>query len=384
VAGSTLDIGVLAPADECHPPCVVAEVASGGKPVDRAAVTLATGELVVTGLTGPDGRVELCPLPGALPPGVHEAEVSWDGEAAALELEVRPFGYSLGLDRDVGPPRELLDAPIAVDLPLVPVLTPAEGTWYSYQVTSPFLLGDVLAFAGTDAAEADSERNPYRLGLGRLAGDAVTGVEPLALEGDDGAWDAWSQNAPALIRDGGGYALYYQGRATEEEYTALGRALSADGASWEADPHNPIFRDPGGASTSHPAVLVTGDVMELWYASEGGILYALSGDGGASFEAYCGSPAVHVDALVKAPEVLWLEDRYVMTYTWGEPPAYQIGWAESTDGARWLLLDHAIATPGGADWYDTSVASGQLLGDGRMLFDGVGATANGIGIATVR
>jgi hypothetical protein len=274
--------------------------------------------------------------------------------------------------------------------PDAPVLSPAVGSWYAWQLTSPSLVqlggGEaMLVFAGTEHPDPDGDKSAYRLGAARLVDGQLAEVseEPIVAQS---SWDAHSQNGPTVLADGAGFTLWYQGRATAEGLTTIGRATSADGWTWIPDPDNPVF-SLAGERLAHPSILARDDRLELFYLGEKGMYLATSTDGGASFTRHSESPVL--TAVHKTPEVIWDGHRYLATYV----QADHILWAESLDGLTWVTEADPLLTPTGEGWQSDLVANGQLVrlpqdtGAGpakvELVYVGVGAgePRNGIGIA---
>lgn len=96
---------------------------------------------------------------------------------------------------------------------------------------------------------------------------------PVLRLGGDFAWDNGEIAAPAVLRIGGGFQMWYQGysRGTLQRY--IGHAFSNDGVNWTKDPLNPVVGlEPNtwdAFSIYYPSVFVsnTGQPM-LWYQGE--------------------------------------------------------------------------------------------------------------------
>jgi hypothetical protein len=284
-----------------------------------------------------------------------------------------------------------------LERPDAPVLSPMEGSWYAWQVTSPSLvqLGDgeaMLVFAGTGHPDPDGDKSAYRLGAARLVDGQLAGVseEPIVAQS---TWDAHSQNGPTVLADGGwrmadggGFTVWYQGRATANGLTAIGRATSTDGWTWTPDPQNPVF-SLVDERLAHPSILARDDRLELFFLGAQGMHLATSTDGGASFTRHSKRPVLA--AVHKTPEVIWDGYRYLASYV----QADHILWAESLDGFAWVTGTDPLLTPTGENWEASQVANGQLVrlpqdtGAGpaqvEVVYVGVGAgePRNGIGIA---
>jgi len=380
------------PIDECALSCLSFSVTAGSAPA--AGMTFAVwvdGRVVSTAPIDDSGEVSFCPESGAIAPQSIVAVEIRDGDDTLLyqgvPLDVRPFGFAMGRDRAVGAPAALAWMP-ELEHAAAPFFEPDPDSWYAYQVTSPHRVGDgLLLFAGNDDRDFDVDKGTYLLGAARLTGDKISEVSAapiLATEPE--AWDALSQNGPTALEDDGGYVMWYHGRADADEVPVLGRATSADGLSWTADPDNPILGDPHTDRVAHPTARRDGALIELWYLGQDGVTMALSEDEGRTFTPYCGGDMGFVG---KTPEVLWTGERYALTWVTGDPPAYRIHWSESYDGIRWRHSDDLALEPTDDAWQNVGVANGQLLFDGdalEMVYVGVGEETdgrlgNGFGVA---
>jgi predicted GH43/DUF377 family glycosyl hydrolase len=98
---------------------------------------------------------------------------------------------------------------------------------------------------------------------------------PVLRLGGDFAWDNGEIAAPAVLRIGNGFQMWYQGysRGTLQRY--IGHAFSDDGANWTKDTLNPVVGLEANTwdtySVYYPSVFVsnTGQPM-LWYQGENG------------------------------------------------------------------------------------------------------------------
>lgn len=383
------------PADECALTCFTVQVSDASGPLSGALVTASADHqrLEIPAVeTDADGLAQICPPQGALPPGAELLTLQSVGVILRVPLEIHPFGWSLGREREPGPPASLDSMPI-LERPSTPILTPQPDTWFAFQVTDPSLYQDrLLVFSGTETDNGTPEPNAYQFGVAVLEQERVTWVSesPIAEQGDQD-WDALGRNAPNLHHDGERFLLYYHGLLTDSGGLAIGRAFSDNGLEYEVDPANPILEpegepgDPRDGLVGHPTVLQSDDgFTEMWFAAGMDLDMALSADGGASFTRFCAGPVLRqASERLKSPEVLWHQDRYLMTFARGVDHAYDIYWAESLDGLRWRVSDSPVLARGSSDWDSNGVVNGQILpGDPmRLLFAGVGPGGSGLGIA---
>jgi predicted GH43/DUF377 family glycosyl hydrolase len=96
---------------------------------------------------------------------------------------------------------------------------------------------------------------------------------PVLRLGGDFAWDNGEIAAPAVLRIGSGYQMWYQGysRGTMQRY--VGHAFSDDGVSWTKDSLNPVVGlEPNtwdAFSIYYPSVFVSGAGQPMiWYQGE--------------------------------------------------------------------------------------------------------------------
>lgn len=367
---ASLDVAL---ADECQQVCGTVSATGPAGGLSFAIESDIDGFLRTDSLLDDQGQGSFCV--SGLSPGQHRLAVHLDAGPRTyvlLELEVRPFGWAYGLDRSAEPLTELPWVPVfgLGQLSADPVLAHGDdGSWDSKSVLAPSVdwLGDtrLLYYAGT----ADTE---FELGVATDQGDGafvryagnpiLTAEETGASLGD---WDYYAQNTPEVLVLDGLVWLYYNGRSEEEGGLNIGLATSADGLVFDRVAGNPVLGPTGdeddfdGTGVAHPSVLVrdvdftdndagASRVFELWYAT--GTLqvgYALSANG-LDFQRYCRGPVFTGtvgswdQAVVKAPEVVYQDGLYQMTYSGCGQGCFQVGWAASRDGVNWLSHDQPI------------------------------------------
>jgi hypothetical protein len=331
--------------------------------------------------TDANGTAEICAPPGSLPSGhptLYFQNPRETRDLAKMELDIRPFGYSLGRERTVGAPPSAV--PPSLTMPDEPLLQPSPDTWYAFQVTTPSLVGDLLAFSGSPTYEA-ADHNPYHIGMGHLLDGTVQQISaaPVLPVSD---WDAGAQHDPDLHWENDQYVLYYQGRKTPSSIPAIGRAFSEDGEKWEVDPNNPVYANVEAEGASHPSVIYADDgFVELWHGGLGGIGFALSTDGGQHFTADCNNPVLDVRGMgLKTPQVQWKDGVYRMSFAIGQEEAWHLGWAESYDGETWMQGGDLLV-PGIDSWNNLDVSNASFVetaeGTG-FLFGAVGTDSSGL------
>lgn len=125
------------------------------------------------------------------------------------------------------------------------VIVEPDGTWVLY-----FYTWDA---AGWPAAPSKIGRATAPGPEGPWAPDA----EPVLMVGPDGAWDGFNVRTPSVIRDGGGYTMFYAGGVRDQ--AMIGMATSADGINWTKY-DDPTTTDPPFAESD--PVLMPGDPRE--------------------------------------------------------------------------------------------------------------------------
>jgi predicted GH43/DUF377 family glycosyl hydrolase len=144
----------------------------------------------------------------------------------------------------------------------------ASSAWDAGGVSTPSIVkengGYKMWFTGYDAT------NTYwRIGLaespygGRWTKAAQN---PVLTEGPSGSWDEGGAYNPSVIRDGSLYKMWYQGFS---DWSRIGYAESADGFSWNKNP-NPVLNlgsagSPDEYGVGEPTVLKEENEFKMWY-----------------------------------------------------------------------------------------------------------------------
>jgi predicted GH43/DUF377 family glycosyl hydrolase len=288
-----------------------------------------------------------------------------------------------------------------------PVLQPGgPGSWESEAVSD----GEVLFggqtyrmwYGGRDA------NGVYRTGLATSA-DGVSwsrhAANPVLSTGGPGAWDSAGVGASQVMKDGGGYKMWYMG---QDGTWSIGYATSPDGVNWTKVPNNPVLQSgPDGSWDAgmvlSPCVIRDGSTYKMWYAGMDGngifrIGYATSGDGvnwtkrGPVMDP--GPPGSWDDAWVLAADVIFDGLTYRMWYT-GQASngARAIGYATSSDGVNWAKSANSpVLGPASAVW-ERSVMHPNVVARGNqylMWYTGIPEAGspldyvNRIGLATAQ
>jgi uncharacterized repeat protein (TIGR01451 family) len=215
--------------------------------------------------------------------------------------------------------------------------------------------------------------------LAKHAGNPVLSV------GASGSWDGDDVWGPAVLEDGGAYAMWYSGHDGSNP-SRIGLATSSDGVNWIKSASNPVLSpteswEANGIQVG--SVVLDGGVYEMWYTGYdsswvGGIGYATSADG-VAWVKHDGNPVLDVGAPgswesgdVMAPTVIVEGSTYYMWYTGRDDTASRIGHAHSGDGVAWVrdpnnpVVD--IGAPGAWDWLDVYGPSVVKVGGEHMLW----------------
>jgi sucrose-6-phosphate hydrolase SacC (GH32 family) len=173
-------------------------------------------------------------------------------------------------------------------------------------------------------------------------------------DGEPGAWDAFGEHAPFVMKDGNLYKMWYEG--SDGNVRQLGYATSRDGINWRKHPGNPVLHaGPEAydqAVAGHGTVLLEDGLYKLWYHAIGDlgaiIAYATSPDGihwTKQGPVLVGAPD-RWDTGLWGPSVLKVDGRYWMWYSASGPGfPISIGLATSRDGVAWKRVgDRPVIT----------------------------------------
>jgi predicted GH43/DUF377 family glycosyl hydrolase len=379
--------------DECAGACLVASGAAAVRIVSDVDGVLFDGETA-------DGRA----CTGPMTPGAHVLTVtSGKKTLGTLSVTVKPFGYAYGLDKTSQldaipwvPEVEGLDETFVLDVG-------AAGEWDSDAVMAPGVVewgGDTWMFYAGTAEEH------FALGLAVDSGDGFVKREDHVLSwgepGEVDGWKSYSQNTPEPEIVGDELWLWYNGQREPTGKLGIGLARSSDGLSWVDEPANPLLSGTGdgddwdGIGVAHPSIVQRDGVYEMWYASGSvfAVGYAVSEDG-VAWERYCRNPVFQGNGddswdqgHIKAPEVVWDGESYFMSYSGCDKGCYQVGWAASADGLRWLAHPDPILPAQGAGAWNgqaTREAFVRVVGDlWTFWYTGNDGEHERIGKATAR
>jgi len=171
---------------------------------------------------------------------------------------------------------------------------------------------------------------------------------PVLSVGPSGTWDDDDVWSPAVLKEGGGYNMWYTGDDGSNP-SRVGLATSPNGITWTKTVTNPVLSpglswEAGGIRAGD--VISDGGLYKMWYTGLDGngigrIGYATSPDG-VAWTKYGSDPVLGVGASrswedddVLDPTVLKVGSTYHMWYTGYDGATDRIGHATSSDGATW-------------------------------------------------
>jgi predicted GH43/DUF377 family glycosyl hydrolase len=243
--------------------------------------------------------------------------------------------------------------------PGAPALEPGgPGEWDE----SSFFLGPVVKVDGTYHLFYGAHRDGVSGGLHEINVGHATSADGIVFEKDPanpvltygavGEWDDLSILHSAVIHDGLGFRMWYEGLSQTSDESSVGYATSPDGSVWTKHPGNPIFEpeSPGtfdGAGVGPKTVIMQDGLYRMWYVAsptratrvqDWTIGYAESADG-LSWTRH----PVPVLEPTSGWESDWLTDpsvrfdgaRYEMWYTGSDRSRVYTGYAVSSDGIVW-------------------------------------------------
>jgi len=287
--------------------------------------------------------------------------------------------------------------------PANPVLTRASGAWDAWAVYGPSVLHDGLDFKMWYTAVA-GDGFPGSIGYATSTDGTVWTRYPdnPVLQADSG-WDGYTITTGAVVRDAGGYRMWYSGTADGLAWSA-GLAFSREGVSWTKYSGNPIITPPFSGSWDryrvHPTSVLPRDTgFIMWYVGAEPDLTqrvgsAVSRDGiawmtGTSPVLDLGPPGSWDSVSLSRPTVVAIGDEWWMWYTANDGARWHIGFAraplavpgEPTLSRQGLVL--GWGAPGEFD-SDELGASSVLFDDGRykMWYFGRSSGIARIGFAT--
>jgi hypothetical protein len=159
------------------------------------------------------------------------------------------------------------------------------------------------------------------------------------------AADPYLTGSPCVLIEGALWRMWYTSGVRWEmhdgsprHYYHIKYAESSDGLTWRREGHVCVdFKDPGEYVVARPCVLKDGDLYRMWYSYRGA--------------------------------------------------SYRIGYAESTDGLRWVRKDEAVGIDVSSEGWDSETIEYANVfdhdGERFMLYNGNGYGKTGIGLAVL-
>jgi predicted GH43/DUF377 family glycosyl hydrolase len=225
-----------------------------------------------------------------------------------------------------------------------PVLGPGDaGEWDSLSRFQAAVIKDggtyKMWYSGSDGGvyQTGYATSPDGIAWSVYAGNPVLRV------GGGGSWDEQEADAPAVIKDGAIYKMWFVGCDAFYTTCSIGRAASANGQDWVKNPGNPVLSGTPGewdeGIIAWPSIIKNGDTYEMWYTANGKIGRATSSDG-TYWTKDANNPVLsqgQFGTSVWQPTVLLEGGVYKMWYRQGPATDTTIGYAESSDGIHWTL-----------------------------------------------
>jgi predicted GH43/DUF377 family glycosyl hydrolase len=283
---------------------------------------------------------------------------------------------------------------------LNPVCTGMSGTWNKHLVNPCVIYNDdslryEMWFVGISTTN-DAAWYPWRVGFA-VSKDGVKWTmhpDPV-LSPDPGSWESMSVDFVTVIRENGGYKMWYTAFRNLTSPNYIGYATSSDGILWTKYPGNPVF-GPGTAAwevggpygcTVMPKGGTPGDSLyKMWYVDTDAawkttnIGYATSADGLTWSRDTMNYPVLTPgasgqwdDKSVWSPKVLRINNSFYMWYggeqIGGDQSPLTIGMATSADGITdWKkYAANPVISPSSGGWDGTYGGSSTLLRRGDTL-----------------
>jgi hypothetical protein len=276
----------------------------------------------------------------------------------------------------------------------------ASGSWDDDDVWSPAVLeegsGYKMWYTGDDGT------NPPRIGLATST-DGITWTKAVAnpVLSPGPSWETGGIRAGGVISDGGLYKMWYTG-FDSGGVGSIGYATSPDGVAWTEYGSNPVLGVGAAGSWEDddvldPTVIKEGSTYHMWYSGYDGITNRIghaTSSNGTTWIRDLANPVLDVGSPggwdwldVYGPSVMRYNGTFLMWYSGGTlPPAWQTGYALSSDGSAWTR-GKMLIPEGHAGSFDADSADyPSVLADGdqfKVWYSGLDASGTyNIGYAT--
>jgi predicted GH43/DUF377 family glycosyl hydrolase len=197
------------------------------------------------------------------------------------------------------------------------------------------------------------------------------------LQSTANSFDAAYLSTPTVVKDAGGYKMYYSGRQSNTNWS-IGLATSADGIHWQKYAGSPVLSaGPAGswdgAFLEQPHVLLVGSTYYLWYMGSNGVTAAIglatSTDGivwtkhASNPVLRPGNPGSWDGYLLGEPAVAVANGIFYMMYTAeaSASPHGRIGLATSLDGITWQKYANNPVMEPASGWESARIGAKSLL-----------------------
>ena len=204
---------------------------------------------------------------------------------------------------------------------------------------------------------------------------------PVLTLGPTGSWDSRWATDPQVAYDGTVYRMWYTG-SNDGTHSAIGFAVSTNGANWTKHPGNPVLTDPAfqSAGVAMGSVLRVDSTYHMYYnpanvAYRSVVCHATSSDGIIWTRDDINNPVLGVgsagqwdDFGVTAGAVIKQDYIWKMWYVgYRSTRLFHTGYATSADGIHWIkdTTHNPILPPGSPGSWD---AMEQWVTD--VLYDG--------------
>ena len=212
-----------------------------------------------------------------------------------------------------------------------PVLAPTPGSWDSTSI----LFGCLIHENGMYKMWYDATGSINRIGYATSPDGLTWTKHPTpVLSSGTAEWESNGVAAPIVLKETGGYVMYYTGVDLNGTWNSIGRAVSPDGINWQRDTvHNPVLSPGSGWERwvfASSVVKVNGKYFMYYTGTQKAGGLAISTDGGLTFQKYLGNPVLSLSSS---------------------------GWDNNYIETGWVILEDSVFNM----WYSGSNTTGEYL-----------------------